>query len=410
MDDLGKLTVVIEGDNSDLIKILSESETATKTAAKIMADAFDQAGTVMSEKITQPVLKAGIAIEKTGTDFFDTMLKTEAVFNKSAISVVRWGQTTLETYALAKKGAFDMTAKYDDMAISMRSIFDNAAQTFGKIAGLDEALEGMTESFKEATKNAVAAARDEVKKFPEDIEVSFEDVPDIISDNLAPAAEKMLLLGTEMLTSFKTGLGFIEDEVSKYYLIALQALTDFSLSIEANKYIAIDATTLASQEVTAPFGAMPEIWYELGVQTLKGFQEGFESQVDAMIQAAISAAKKITAAYKKYLDINSPSGVFRDIGKNTMLGYKIGFIDETKKVTDEVGKSSSHVIRAFEQGQSRAAKGMTGFEKSLSHDYSSRSNTNNFYGTINNQNGRYGASDLRSLKRLFNRQAAEIVG
>lgn len=67
-------------------------------------------------------------------------------------------------------------------------------------------------------------------------------------------------------------------------------------------------------------------WGEVGSNIIKGIANGLKSAGGAIVEAAKSAAKGALNAAKDFLDIHSPSRVFRDqVGKMMALGMGIGF-------------------------------------------------------------------------------------
>ena len=67
-------------------------------------------------------------------------------------------------------------------------------------------------------------------------------------------------------------------------------------------------------------------WGEVGSNIIKGIANGLKNAGGAIVEAAKSAAKSALNAAKDFLDIHSPSRVFRDqVGKMMALGMGIGF-------------------------------------------------------------------------------------
>jgi hypothetical protein len=79
-------------------------------------------------------------------------------------------------------------------------------------------------------------------------------------------------------------------------------------------------TTAAT--TTAKVGSLA--MYEAGLQTAKGWQQGFASQEKAIEAQMLKIARAMQKAIKKALGIRSPSTVFEGIGVNTALGFVNG--------------------------------------------------------------------------------------
>lgn len=65
-------------------------------------------------------------------------------------------------------------------------------------------------------------------------------------------------------------------------------------------------------------------WSDVGVNIIEGIIGGIESMVGSLVDAAGSAATAAVTAVSGLLQINSPSKVFYEIGKNTILGMVEG--------------------------------------------------------------------------------------
>ena len=97
---------------------------------------------------------------------------------------------------------------------------------------------------------------------------------------------------------------------------------------ELNK---IDSSLLQSATDLGKSGA--DALYKAGVDAAQGLVDGLESQMKTLTDKMTKLGAAIAAELKKELGIKSPSKIFSEIGKNTMLGLANG-MDSNAKVID----------------------------------------------------------------------------
>ena len=93
----------------------------------------------------------------------------------------------------------------------------------------------------------------------------------------------------------------------------------------------IDSSLLQSAVDLGKSGA--DALYKAGVDAAQGLVDGLQAQMDALTAQMTKLGAAIAAELKKELGIKSPSKVFSEIGKNTMLGLADG-MDKNAKVID----------------------------------------------------------------------------
>lgn len=84
--------------------------------------------------------------------------------------------------------------------------------------------------------------------------------------------------------------------------------------------------------------------YSAGINAAQGLVDGLAAQADALAAQATKLAKALVRAVKKALGINSPSTVFRGLGKFAVQGLNLG-LDE-----DYVRRQGLALSRSLEQG------------------------------------------------------------
>ena len=98
-------------------------------------------------------------------------------------------------------------------------------------------------------------------------------------------------------------------------------------------------------------------WGSIGLNIIKGIAIGLANAGGLIAEAAKGAAKKAFDAARNFLDINSPSRLFRDvIGKNMALGMAIGFDEDIPAKAVEDGLD--HVMK-------RAGKKVASINRSI---------------------------------------------
>lgn len=87
-----------------------------------------------------------------------------------------------------------------------------------------------------------------------------------------------------------------------------------------------------------------------GAATIQGYINGAEGMRGELVAKYDSLAAAANQAYKSRLDINSPSRVFREDGKNSMLGAIEGAEEERPHLEDTYENAAQSAIEAFERG------------------------------------------------------------
>ena len=129
---LGKLLVSLGVDMKKFNAGLASAEQRMKKTGETM----QKMGKTMSLFITLPLLAAGAAAFKTGSDMEEAINKVDVAFGDSSNIIKEWGKTTLETFGLAQVTALDMVSLFGDMATSMGFAQGNAANMSKSLVGL----------------------------------------------------------------------------------------------------------------------------------------------------------------------------------------------------------------------------------------------------------------------------------
>ncbi|HHX28733.1 MAG TPA: hypothetical protein GX716_06930 [Firmicutes bacterium] len=100
------------------------------------AQRFNALGNTLLRTVAAPVLAAGAAAFKLGSDTAEALNKVEVAFGDASRTVSAWSKTTLDAYGLAGGTALDMAALFGDMATSMGFSQSKAAEMSTTLVGL----------------------------------------------------------------------------------------------------------------------------------------------------------------------------------------------------------------------------------------------------------------------------------
>lgn len=131
----------IEKTKESLNKYAAAEEEVTNQTRKMVAqleksgdkfvsvgDKVSGVGTKLTAGVTAPVIAAGAAIYKYGSDLTEAENKTEATFGYMSESVKKWAQNSLDSFGMAKATTYDAVSLYGDMATSMDISKSKAAE------------------------------------------------------------------------------------------------------------------------------------------------------------------------------------------------------------------------------------------------------------------------------------------
>lgn len=121
--------------SADLRQFSSEMQSALRSVKKT-GEEFQRIGGALSVGLTLPLLAAGAASVKMASDYEESLNKVNVAFGDSASSIEAFGDTTLETFGIAKGTALDMASLFGDMATSMGLPQAEAADLSKSLVGL----------------------------------------------------------------------------------------------------------------------------------------------------------------------------------------------------------------------------------------------------------------------------------
>lgn len=102
---------------------------------KDAAGNLDKIGSSMTRYVTAPIIAAGVASVKMGSNTQEAINKVEISFGSCADSIKKWSENTLDAYGISRTTALDMAAYFGDMSTSMGFTQQQAAQMSKEIVG-----------------------------------------------------------------------------------------------------------------------------------------------------------------------------------------------------------------------------------------------------------------------------------
>jgi len=169
--NIGTLMATIGGDitplkgalNNANITLNKFSDQAEKNAEALknqfrgltkIGDSIAGVGKKMSLGLTLPIGAAGAASFKLASDLEENINKTIVAFRGSGDEVLKWSDTTLKSFGIAKSSALDMASLFGDMSTSMGLSGPEAAKMSTSLVG----LAGDLASFKNISSDMASTA------------------------------------------------------------------------------------------------------------------------------------------------------------------------------------------------------------------------------------------------------------
>lgn len=151
---LRSLIVRVGADLTDFDKNMKAMSKQLKTTGKELTST----GESLTKGLTLPIAAAAAASIKYASDMGETLSKTKQTFKGSADDVLKWSETSLTAFGLAKASALDMAATYGDMGTAMLIPAAEAAEMSKTIVGLTSDVS----SFKNVSTDQTAKAMEAI--------------------------------------------------------------------------------------------------------------------------------------------------------------------------------------------------------------------------------------------------------
>lgn len=88
---------------------------------------------------------------------------------------------------------------------------------------------------------------------------------------------------------------------------------------------------------------------QAGINTMKGYIDGLNSERGSVDRAMTDAAKNSWSKFKKGLKMNSPSKLFKQGGVWTMEGYELGIDSKSRDVSNTMQDTARDITKSFNQ-------------------------------------------------------------
>lgn len=177
-----------------------------------------------------------------------------------------------------------------------------------------------------------------IEKFPDAVETGLELVVNLangIADNLPLIEQKALDLTNKIIDKLSD-----EEFLGKVASAGGKILGKLVVGIIAGIPNVIVGLTQVKSKINQKLWELPGMFWNMGVEMIKGLWEGVKSQIGNLGKQIQNALNGIVAKAKKALKIASPSRVFRDeIGAMMGEGLGIGFVDSMDSVQKDMQRA-----------------------------------------------------------------------
>lgn len=189
----------------------------------------------------------------------------------------------------------------------------------------------------------------------------YSDLWDRTSDQVGETTERMLKgqreeFETELANISGIPDAKIEDFRAAFERAGFAGVDSFAKAIEQHFDKADDAVDKLVEEVQKQVKANDQTLEESGLSIVKGLDEGMTGKegMEQLDKATVEMSDEIKEKFCKIMEINSPSGVFKDYGKNIDLGLAGGIKDNADEAVNAVRYMVETVISAAEDALSAA--------------------------------------------------------
>ncbi|MDD3394173.1 MAG: hypothetical protein PHG19_05985 [Anaerotignum sp.] len=150
--------------------------------------------------------------------------------------------------------------------------------------------------------------------------------------------------------------------------------------IQAQEPVLMDYITALNEKLLSLAIGFQGDYIDIGKMMMDGVSEGVENGQSRLINTITKVLRAAVRAAREEMDINSPSGVFEEIGDYMGQGVDVGWIARMKSVTKNIRNSLADITKT-------PSLSLSGAGSSVSKSYSF-GDTHFHIGTVNNGNGR----------------------
>lgn len=162
--------------------------------------------------------------------------------------------------------------------------------------------------------------------------------------------EEILGMGIDDANAYMQQLNALSNSEFNTYVSQWKQKEALANSI-SNQFFAADIKAIQtnySKAINTEMGKLKKQMNSLGKNVGAAFASGLKSQSKKSQKAIKSICNKIVKQVKKSLKIKSPSRVFQEIGKLTMVGAEVGTEKEAKKLYKTTEQVAQNYVKRFE--------------------------------------------------------------
>ena len=116
-----------------------------------------------------------------------------------------------------------------------------------------------------------------------------------------------------------------------------------SVSMEDQKAVVMESTQLLAEAAKEELAKYESDFEDIGSQLMAGVAEGVREGQSGVVNAIASALRAAVRAARKEMDINSPSGVFAEIGGYMAAGLDEGWTERMKVASSNISRSLNNI-------------------------------------------------------------------
>lgn len=159
-----------------------------------------------------------------------------------------------------------------------------------------------------------------------------------LNSKISAAGEAMNALVTAMADKATSGS-------SKFSDIGKSMISVLINGVNSKKSAAVTAISDVGSSMTSALSGCEGSFYNIGTNVVQGLINGINFKKSSAVSAARALAAAVEDAAKGSLDVNSPSGVFEDIGMFVDMGLANGLIKFAKLATNAATQLGQNTIQ-----------------------------------------------------------------
>lgn len=242
--------------------------------------------------------------------------------------------------------------------------------------GIEDAMKYMDEllSMTDADLNKYISLYDQKQKAAEDVAKKFYGVGEQAAESLT---EGMQVNGETIGEDVTTAISTAVVDASQTTATMEQIVS----GMQEKEPVLTDYITALNEKLLSLAVSFQGDYINIGKMLMDGVAEGVENGESGLISSITKVLRAAVRAAREEMDINSPSGVYEEIGDYMGQGLDVGWVKRMKSVTKNIRKSMADIAKTPSLSVSGPGNG------NVSKSYSF-GDTHFHIGTVNNGNGR----------------------